>query len=359
MVDLSGRAQRRHDCIRALEEERRKIEAFQRELPLCLQLVTRGGLPLLCNMEWWVCGFRSLKRWLWCVAAIDCVREQMGDDERANDAPVLEEFIPLKPSLASTTSEGRRSEAKAAATVGGSETKPDWLRSVQLWDQQPDTVLKAEPPKKPITVSLNKTGGAFQPFEREKHVTAPPAATAAASDFTTSRGGGGGTGRGGDMEKEEDQSPLHRKARRRWSPELHRRFLHALERLGGSHVATPKQIRELMEVDGLTNDEKYRLHTRRPNPGVQSSSRPQFVLVGGLVVPPASPPGNGACASPNGIYAPVASRPSGLRSGIRQSHSGGRRSGDATSMGDDDDATDSTSPTASASSQTTTASPPF
>ncbi|KAJ8476135.1 hypothetical protein OPV22_019862 [Ensete ventricosum] len=338
MVDLSGRAQRRHDCIRALEEERRKIEAFQRELPLCLQLVTR---------------------------AIDCVREQMGDDERANDAPVLEEFIPLKPSLASTSSEGRRSEAKAAATVGGSETKPDWLRSVQLWDQQPDTVLKAEPPKKPITVSLNKTGGAFQPFEREKHVTAPPAATAAASDFTTSRGGGGGTGRGGDMEKEEDQSPLHRKARRRWSPELHRRFLHALERLGGSHVATPKQIRELMEVDGLTNDEvkshlqKYRLHTRRPNPGVQSSSRPQFVLVGGLVVPPASPPGNGACASPNGIYAPVASRPSGLRSGIRQSHSGGRRSGDATSMGDDDDATDSTSPTASASSQTTTASPPF
>ncbi|CAL9762661.1 unnamed protein product [Musa acuminata subsp. burmannicoides] len=340
MVDLSGRGQRCHDCIRALEEERRKIEAFQRELPLCLQLVTR---------------------------AIECVREQMGDDESVNDAPVLEEFIPLKPSLASTSSEGT-SEAKKAAMVGGLETKPDWLRSVQLWDQQPDTVLKVEPPKKPMAVSLKKTGGAFQPFEREKHATTPPAATAAASNFTTSRGGGDSS-RGGEMEKKEEQSPVHRKARRCWSPELHHLFLHALERLGGSHVATPKQIREMMDVDGLTNDEvkshlqKYRLHTRRPNPADQSSSsRPQFVLVGGLVVPPASPPGgNGACAPPNGIYAPVASRPTGLRSqqrlrsGIRPSHSGGRCSEAATSMGDDDSA----SPTTSASSQTTTASPPF
>lgn len=109
--------------------------------------------------------------------------------------------------------------------------------------------------------------------------------------------------------------------------------------------------------------QKYRLHTRRPNPADQSSSsRPQFVLVGGLVVPPASPPGgNGACAPPNEIYAPVASRPSGLRSqqrlrsGIRPSHSGGRCSEAANSMADDDSA----SPTTSASSQTTTASPPF
>ncbi|KAM0980261.1 hypothetical protein ACFX13_016257 [Malus domestica] len=30
---------------------------------------------------------------------------------------------------------------------------------------------------------------------------------------------------------------------------------YALQQLGGSHAATPKQIRELMKVDGLTNDE--------------------------------------------------------------------------------------------------------
>lgn len=91
-----------------------------------------------------------------------------------------------------------------------------------------------EPPKKPMAVSLKKTGGAFQPFEREKHATTPPATTAAASNFTTSRGGGDSS-RGGEMEKKEEQSPVHRKARRCWSPELHRLFLHALERLGGSH----------------------------------------------------------------------------------------------------------------------------
>ncbi|CAN6329650.1 unnamed protein product [Urochloa humidicola] len=59
------------------------------------------------------------------------------------------------------------------------------------------------------------------------------------------------------------------KARRCWSPELHRRFVAALQRLGGAQVAKPKRIRELMKVDGLTNDEvkshlqKYRLHTWR------------------------------------------------------------------------------------------------
>ncbi|KAJ0959679.1 hypothetical protein J5N97_000671 [Dioscorea zingiberensis] len=41
-------------------------------------------------------------------------------------------------------------------------------------------------------------------------------------------------------------SQTHRKARRCWSPDLHRRFVNALQILGGSQVATPKQIRELM-----------------------------------------------------------------------------------------------------------------
>ncbi|KAG8365450.1 hypothetical protein BUALT_Bualt18G0106100 [Buddleja alternifolia] len=85
-----------------------------------------------------------------------------------------------------------------------------------------------------------------------------------------------------------------RKARRCWSPELHRRFVNALHMLGGSQVATPKQIRELMKVDGLTNDEvkshlqKYRLHTRRPSPSPQASvtAAPQVVFLGGIWVPP-------------------------------------------------------------------------
>ncbi|KAL2525227.1 HTH myb-type domain-containing protein [Abeliophyllum distichum] len=46
-----------------------------------------------------------------------------------------------------------------------------------------------------------------------------------------------------------------RKQRRCWSRELHRRFVNALQQLGGAQAATPKQIRDLMQVDGLTNDE--------------------------------------------------------------------------------------------------------
>ncbi|GAB4832921.1 hypothetical protein Ancab_006940 [Ancistrocladus abbreviatus] len=86
----------------------------------------------------------------------------------------------------------------------------------------------------------------------------------------------------------------HRKARRCWSPDLHRRFVNALQKLGGSQVATPKQIREMMKVDGLTNDEvkshlqKYRLHTRRPSPSPQAGGAPapQLVVLGGIWVPP-------------------------------------------------------------------------
>ncbi|KAG9459400.1 hypothetical protein H6P81_003908 [Aristolochia fimbriata] len=98
----------------------------------------------------------------------------------------------------------------------------------------------------------------------------------------------------------------HRKARRCWSPDLHRRFVNALQMLGGSQVATPKQIRELMKVDGLTNDEvkshlqKYRLHTRRPSPAPQAtaSPTPQLVVLGGIWVPPEY----ATAATPAAIY---------------------------------------------------------
>ncbi|ONK67754.1 uncharacterized protein A4U43_C05F3430 [Asparagus officinalis] len=42
------------------------------------------------------------------------------------------------------------------------------------------------------------------------------------------------------------------------------RFLNALQQLGVSHVGMPKQIRELMKVDGLTNDE-VKSHLQSPN----------------------------------------------------------------------------------------------
>ncbi|KAK8289655.1 hypothetical protein V6Z12_D07G205200 [Gossypium hirsutum] len=67
--------------------------------------------------------------------------------------------------------------------------------------------------------------------------------------------------------------PIWKNNRRSWSPQLHARFVETLHILGGMYEATPKQIREMMNVDGLTNDQvkshlqKYRLHSRKQQEG--------------------------------------------------------------------------------------------
>ncbi|KAE8694035.1 hypothetical protein F3Y22_tig00110788pilonHSYRG00309 [Hibiscus syriacus] len=72
-----------------------------------------------------------------------------------------------------------------------------------------------------------------------------------------------------NIQTSSQQQQNSRKPRQYWSPDLHRRFVLALEELGGSQAATPKQIKQLMRVDGLTNDEvkshlqKHRLHVRK------------------------------------------------------------------------------------------------
>ncbi|GMN57569.1 hypothetical protein TIFTF001_026673 [Ficus carica] len=45
------------------------------------------------------------------------------------------------------------------------------------------------------------------------------------------------------------------RTRRHWTHELHARFQWALDVLGGPEAATPKQIKEVMRVSGLTNDQ--------------------------------------------------------------------------------------------------------
>ena len=54
-------------------------------------------------------------------------------------------------------------------------------------------------------------------------------------------------------------------ARLRWTPELHREFIHAVDQLGGLEIATPKGIMSLMSTAGMTLQhikshlQKYRL----------------------------------------------------------------------------------------------------
>ncbi|KAF4400064.1 hypothetical protein CsatB_011488 [Cannabis sativa] len=348
------------DYLNRLEEERLKIDAFKRELPLCMQLLTN---------------------------AVEASRQQL-QTYRANQGPirpVLEEFIPLKTS----SSEGSADQKITNAP----DNKANWMTSAQLWSQtssndgskpQPTNNINNSTNNNSVTTKegdisfnvvssspklaldnklsqrLNGPAGAFLPFSKDNINSrtnnqsfrplpelALSASVADQKDIIVgeenhkcsseaerrensgnNNGNCGGVivemGKGGvagnnncsningsdhhhqgvqtintnntnnNSSSTSNNNQAHRKARRCWSPDLHRRFVNALQMLGGSQVATPKQIRELMKVDGLTNDEvkshlqKYRLHTRRPSPSPQAAGAPapQLVVLGSIWVPP-------------------------------------------------------------------------
>lgn len=286
------------EYIEKLEDEKRKIQVFARELPLCLELVSHA--------------IETCKQQL-------AVQSQGSEQTTVDEGPVLEEFIPIKKNSSDDENFDNGDVDEQMFNESEDEKlskKSDWLRSVQLWNRTPDQ----DAPEKGPTMDIKRSeGGAFHPFKREKLTDSTKAAkspstipVAAVASSTGESGGGGGSSK---------------KDRRCWSPELHKRFLQALQELGGSHVATPKQIRELMKVDGLTNDEvkshlqKYRLHTKRPTPLVQNDNNvlpPQFVMVSGIWIPP--PDYDAATTTtlsgeasevyvPNTVYAPIASHP--------------------------------------------------
>lgn len=390
-ADRGGARRRLGDYLLALEEERRKIHVFQRELPLCLDLVTQT--------------IEGMKSQIGGAASEETVSD--------HDGPVLEEFIPLKPSLSLSSSDDETSthavapvsNAKAETPPPTPETKkvmPDWLQSAQLstWSEpQQSSSLQKVLPCRPVALNATRTGGAFHPFEKEKQPEPELPASSTTAPASSALVGDSGDKATSDTEvhdkdskdvtekdtdkDKEGQSQPNRKPRRCWAPELHRRFLQALQQLGGSHVATPKQIRELMKVDGLTNDEvkshlqKYRLHTsRRPSSTAQSSSgaatqpTPQFFVVGSCIWVPqeeyaaaaaaaaaADATTNVAPGSANQVYAPTATLPSGLKPHLEKQssrQSEGPRSGDTAGVNSDSD-----NPTmSSSSSQTTSAGHP-
>lgn len=340
--------QKLEDFLSRLEEERLKIDAFKRELPLCMQLLTN---------------------------AVESSRQQLQAYRSANNQgpirPVLEEFIPLKTS----SSEGSE---KTTNTISD---KANWMTSAQLWSQTSEGLTKQQiiintsEKDQPDHISFNmspklaldnkqRNGGAFLPFSKDRNscprAPLPELALSSAEKdvedkkcFEGDQNGqrrescgkfgnnnrvgvvieqGKGSGNisegqtnnsstnnnnntnNGSNTTTSNSNQTHRKARRCWSPDLHRRFVNALQMLGGSQVATPKQIRELMKVEGLTNDEvkshlqKYRLHTRRPSPSPQSAGAPppHLVVLGGIWVPPeyASAAAAAHSGAPGALYSP-------------------------------------------------------
>ncbi|XP_021857302.1 transcription factor HHO2 isoform X2 [Spinacia oleracea] len=393
MMDFRDNMHKCQEYIHALEDERKKIQVFQRELPLCLDLVTQAIEA--CKRQ--LCGNGTTT-----TTTTECFNGHSECSEQTtSDGPILEEFIPLKRSNSPDDDDELESNKPQINNNDKSGKKSDWLRSVQLWNQTPDPPTTTQEPKKVAVVEVKRNGsvgGAFHPFQKEKNnngdesdnnntnnknnskkqATSTPAASACSTvqeeEMGPSSGGSGGSdGGGGGSSKKEKDAQSQRKARRCWSPELHRRFVHALQQLGGSHVATPKQIRDSMKVDGLTNDEvkshlqKYRLHTRRPssahhNNGNQQS--PQFVVVGGIWVPPeyaatTARDTTTTVAASGGIYAPiatVAAPPRPMHQTSTQRQSSDQSHCEERGSHSEGHVVHSNSPTTSSSTHTTTAS---
>ncbi|KAJ1701649.1 hypothetical protein LUZ63_001428 [Rhynchospora breviuscula] len=262
--------------MKDLKEEKEKIEVFKRELPLTMKILRDV-------ME----GFK--------------VEVQRSQKER------LKDLMPVKSGLdeksAVKSEKDRLSE------------KINWMSSAQLWVDNPSSSNPSNQDKTSQEGEEkwnNSYQGTFMPFpsqwpfamgsNREKQqeeqrldkltiglpgftrMPSPVKSVGPAGQVSVYKGADGvelvspvtvSTGGNLGLQMPPQQQ---RKARRCWSPELHRLFVAALNQLGGAQVATPKQIRELMKVDGLTNDEvkshlqKYRLHNRRAPNAISTAS---------------------------------------------------------------------------------------
>nr|XP_017225187.1 PREDICTED: uncharacterized protein LOC108201413 [Daucus carota subsp. sativus] len=218
--NYAEKAQRDLQYIECLEEERRKIQVFQRELPLSLDIVSQGMFIYAFFFH----------------LSIEACRKEMslqGNSESYEQTfkggPVFEEFIPMKNVISDSPDESeQRGDNKNGKNVVSSSddcsndgsTKSDWLKSVQLWNHTPDQSTDKDLIRELSVTEVQKNGSAeafqFQPVScaQRQEVTIPRVSS------TTESGGG----RGGGSSK----------ARRHWSPDLHRLFLAAIEELGGA-----------------------------------------------------------------------------------------------------------------------------
>ncbi|XP_078180301.1 transcription factor HHO3-like isoform X1 [Carex rostrata] len=266
-----------NQLMKSLKEEKDKIEVFKRELPLTMQILSD---------------------------AIDGLKKEMERREEER----LKELTPVKSGLVEKS--GIKSEKD------GLSEKINWLSSAQLWVDNPSSSNTSSQDKTSPEREekwTNSYQGKFMPFpsqwpfargsngerqqEEEQRLNKLSIGLPGFAQMPPPTKSGGPTGRvdlispvtvstGGNLGLQMPLQQQQRKARRCWSPELHRLFVSALGQLGGAQVATPKQIRDLMKVDGLTNDEvkshlqKYRLHNRRVPNGISSSggTRPMGLM---------------------------------------------------------------------------------
>jgi len=194
-------------------------------------------------------------------AVIEWLKEELAQHRRPAPAPAPELFAPVATAPAAVK---RKAAPEGAAVKAEADANAKPARKVSgafmppMLARSPDD--SAEKPAALPVPDLTLSSPAID--------AACPAAPSATSSAVTD--GGTVAQRLRQRQHHHQQQPAQqRKARRCWSPELRRQFVVAIQQLGGAQVATPKKIRQLMKVDGLTHDEvkshlqKYRLHTRR------------------------------------------------------------------------------------------------
>ncbi|VAI13580.1 unnamed protein product [Triticum turgidum subsp. durum] len=208
------KAARLEECARSLEAEKAKMEVFRRELPISVHLI---------------------------ADVIEWLKDEVAQHRRPAPDQLLAPVPLPSPSpapLAKRKAEGVKTEADAS-------DKRSWMSSAQLWtcgshsstsNSNGDSVKKHAQKVSNAFMPLNGLPTFAKSSERPEAaamavpelslsppaIDAPcPAAPSADSSAVTDAGA------------QREQQSAQRKARRCWSPELHRRFVAALQRLGG------------------------------------------------------------------------------------------------------------------------------
>ncbi|KAF7057110.1 hypothetical protein CFC21_064439 [Triticum aestivum] len=268
------------------------MEVFRRELPISVHLIADGASlrPPRSRKPQTVPRLLDYLAEFYLSAVFGAVIEWLKDEVAQHRRPAPDQLLAPVPLPSPSPAPLAKRKAEGVKTEADASDKRSWMSSAQLWtcgshsstsNSNGDSVKKHAQKVSNAFMPLNGLPTFAKSSERPEAaamavpelslsppaIDAPcPAAPSADSSAVTDAGA------------QREQQSAQRKARRCWSPELHRRFVAALQRLGGPQVATPKQIREMMKVDGLTNDEvkshlqKYRLHTRRASDGEQQQS---------------------------------------------------------------------------------------
>ncbi|KAJ0040044.1 hypothetical protein Pint_28114 [Pistacia integerrima] len=242
-----GRSQRLFmlgDYCKRLEDEVKKIQGFERQLPLCMLILKD---------------------------AIERVKKELMQCSKPQQRSKTKKFMDLK---------GDSEEEVERIGLNDSSFNREWMSSAPIWGSDinddlnqvysaSETNMESEEEdlsaiENPIQVSDDRNREAAFEEESDREVVVEQGKEVSLALATPRRK----VSRMKFVYTAEQLLFVPKKARRTWPPELHRLFLDALEHLGGWQAATPKKIKEYMKVEGLTSDEvkshlqKYRLHVR-------------------------------------------------------------------------------------------------